>query len=60
MQTQESGMSWVIIYEDGAYESDHGSGFPCRLLEEAGKFPTREAAEEHSVALMDVREIKEL
>jgi hypothetical protein len=51
---------WVIVYTDGAYEAAGGSGFPCKLLSEAAKFETKEAAEEHAVNLCDVDEIKQI
>lgn len=53
-------MSWIIVYTDGAYESNRGSGFPVALIEEAGKFSSKEEAEEHAIPLMDVMEIKEI
>lgn len=51
---------WIIVYDDGAFESNHGSGFPCHLLGEAAMFDTKEEAEEHSASLCDVKEIKQL
>lgn len=53
-------MNWIIVYTDDAYESNHGTGFPCSLLEEAAKFPTQSAAEEHAKNLVDVKEIREI
>jgi hypothetical protein len=58
--TKTDAGQWVIVYKDGAYEGSHGSGFPCYLLSEAGKFATKQAAEEHALSLVDVKEIKQL
>lgn len=48
---------WVIVYTDEAYEAAGGSGFPCKLLSEAAKFPNKHAAEEHAKNLVDVDRI---
>ncbi len=46
---------YVIIYQDGAYESQVGSGNPVASLKEAQLFETEELANEHAVNLVDVR-----
>jgi len=51
-------MKYVIVYQDGAYEGNRGSGFPVRLIEEAGQFSTIEEANRHAVNLVDVDVIR--